>query len=36
MWLVLIAGSDRFCIKCCSSFQPLCHTGVSGVISVMP
>ena len=26
-WVVLIAGSDRFCIKCCSSSQPLRHAG---------
>jgi len=35
-WVVLIAGSDRFCIKCCSSSQPLRHAGLSGVISFTP
>jgi len=27
---------DRRCIKCCSPSQPLCHAGLSGVISFTP
>src|SRR5580658_10850920 len=36
MWVVLIAGSTRLCITCCSPSQPSHHAMVLGAISSDP